>query len=120
MWGSGSGSDSATCQPVLLAAPLSAIPSVASLMPCSTRANCIHGCLWSMMVSPATHADTEARDGGRRGPSIEVQISPSAFVCSLLLFGVAVHSQLLGLHLCRSLSVPLDALGLTTHARYGG
>lgn len=59
-----------------------------------------------MMVSPATHVDTEARDGGRKGssdvgPRIEVQISPSALVCSLLLFGVAVHSQLLGLQLGR-------------------
>lgn len=61
VWGSGSGSGSATCQPALPTGPLFDTPSVANLMACHTRASCIHGCLWSMMVSPTLHVDIEAQ-----------------------------------------------------------
>lgn len=67
VWVNGSASACATCRPAPPATPLSAMCSAATLTPCSTRASCTRGCLWSTTVSPATHGDTEPQ-GESGGP----------------------------------------------------
>lgn len=67
-WVSGSASACAACRPAPPAAPPSAKSSAATLTPCSTRASCTRGFLWSMTVSPAVRGDTEVWGAEVRGP----------------------------------------------------
>lgn len=69
-WVSGSASACAACRPAPPAAPPSAKSSAAALTPCSTRASCTRGCLWSMTVSPAVRGDTDVWGAGVRGPKV--------------------------------------------------